>query len=66
MAQSRAGSECDMIQKDIDVEYHVTSLGAFLHCARYGPTERLPYPQMVSSCSGGDVLLYVSLCLIRL
>lgn len=37
------------------------SLGAFLRCAQYGPTERLAYTCMVSSFDGGRALLYVHL-----
>lgn len=40
-AQSGTGLKRDLIQKVAEAEYHVMSLGAFLHCARYGLVERL-------------------------
>lgn len=36
-------------------------LGGILRCARYGPTERLPYPRTMSGCSDGGASLYVEL-----
>lgn len=48
------------------VEYDVTSLVAFLRCAHYGPVEQLLYHPMVSGCSGGGVMLYVMMDLIKL
>lgn len=65
-AQSRSGLKCDVIQKVTEVNYQVTSLGRFLHCAQYSPSDLLAYHQMVSGCSGGGALLSVQMSSIKL
>lgn len=35
-ARSGTSSERNLVQRVVEVEYHVTSLGAILRCARYG------------------------------
>lgn len=64
-AQSGTGLERGLVQKVAEVEYNVSSLGAFLHSAQYCPAERLAYPWMVAGCEGGGALLRVSLCTIK-
>lgn len=43
---SGTGLERDLIRKVAEIEYIVTSHGAFLRCARYRPIERLAYARM--------------------
>lgn len=57
--QSRTGVERDLIQKVVEVRYYVTSLGAFLRCARYSVIDRLAYSRMASGCGGGVASLHV-------
>lgn len=63
--QSGASLERDLVRKVAEVQYNVTSLGAFLRDARYGPVERLAYPRMVYGCEGGSTLMRVLLCSIK-
>lgn len=67
MNRGRSGTiwERDLVQKEAEVEYAVTSLGVLLRCARYGPIERLGYPRVVSGCGGGGALLYIHLDTIK-
>lgn len=60
-AQSRTGSNHNFRQKVAEAEYHVTSLDAFLRCARYVLFERSAYPRMACSCERGGALLYALL-----
>lgn len=60
-AQLGTGLELKSIQKTAKVEYHLSSLSAFLRRVWYGFTDRLSYPLMVPGRDGGDALLYVPL-----
>lgn len=61
MSQSGTGLKRNLFQKMAEFENYVTLLGAFLRCAQHGPTKRLAYFCMVSSCCDGGALLYVPL-----
>lgn len=64
--QTKTKTERILVQKVAGVKYNVMSFGALLQCVVYDPAERLAYTQMVSGCSGGAALLYVSFDTIKL
>lgn len=63
--QYGTGLDHDLLHKVAEVGHHVMSLGPLLSCAWYGVIECLAHLWMVSDCSGGGALLYVSLSSIK-
>lgn len=51
---SGAGLERDLIQKNVEAEYHVMSFGTFLRWSPYDHIGHLAYLRVVSRCNGGD------------
>lgn len=63
--QTGTSRESDLVHTAVEVEYDITSLGAFLQCARRRPTGRLAYSRMLFRSSVGSALLYALMDLIR-
>lgn len=63
--QSGSAPVRDFLQKVSEVELDVVTLGAFLRCVRYGPSERLAYSSTIAGCADNGVLLRVSLSTIK-
>lgn len=65
-AQSSAGFEPEMIQKNSVVDLNVVSLGTFLCTVQYGPTERLSTTCIGPGCKGGPAFLHLPSSAIKL